>query len=144
MNSDEYKKYLNNKQPKSPIVKDVIWAFFIGGLICLIGETLYFIIEPHVDSVQIASTWVSIILIFLGGILTSFGIYDKIAKKAGAGTLVPITGFANAVISSAIEFKSEGFIAGLGGKIFSIAGPVIVYGVTSGIIVGILSLFIKI
>ena len=144
MNPQEYQEYMKNKAPKSSLVKNVIWAFFVGGLICLIGEILYTLIEPHVGSVQTAAAWVSIILIFLGGLLTGFGIYDKIAKKAGAGTLVPITGFANAVIASAIEFKSEGFIAGLGGKIFSIAGPVIVYGTISGIIVGILSLWIKI
>ena len=142
MNPQEYKEYLKHKQPKSSMFANCVWAFFVGGAICLLGEFLYTWFEPMVGSEKAAAAWVSITLIFLGSFFTGFGVYDKLAKKAGAGTLVPITGFANAVVSAAIEFKSEGFIAGLGGKIFSIAGPVIVYGVVSGVIVGVISLFI--
>ena len=142
MNPQQYKEYLSQKQPKTPLAKNMCWAFLIGGTICLIGQIIYDLILPLTADEITAAAWTSISLIFLGSLLTALGIYDNIAKHAGAGTLVPITGFANAVVAAGIEFKTEGFIAGMGGKIFTIAGPIIVYGTISSILVGLISLII--
>lgn len=139
MNNKEYNSFAKTKFPKSPIIKDTIMAFLIGGSICLIGQ---FIINYCISmgmQFEDASAVASCSLIFLSALLTGLNIYGKIAKHAGAGTLVPITGFANAICAPAIEFKSEGFILGLGAKMFIIAGPVIVYGVTSSVIAGIIT-----
>ena len=120
------------------MLKNCIWAFVIGGLICVIGEyftELY--ISMGADETN-ARTWTSITLVLIGVVLTALNLYSKIAKHAGAGTLVPITGFANSVAAPAIEFKSEGYILGLGAKMFTIAGPVIVYGTLAGFIYGLI------
>lgn len=134
----EYDKIVKKESPKSNLILDCANAFWIGGLICALGQGLtnlyMFLNIPEQDS----KTLTSISLIFLGILLTAIGVYDKIAKHAGAGTLVPITGFANAMSSPAIEFKSEGYVAGLGAKLFIIAGPVIVYGVSASVIYGII------
>lgn len=132
----EYNRIVTKNSPKSKLPVNSLKAFLIGGTICLIGQGLtdfYVMLGAAEDD---SKTLCSVTLIFVGILLTAIGVYDKIAKHGGAGTLVPITGFANAVSSPAIEFKSEGFIAGLGAKLFIIAGPVIVYGVSASIIYG--------
>ena len=116
-------------------------AFLIGGLICVLGQALIFLYQYWGLSTEKASSLASITLVLLSALATGFGIYDKLAKHAGAGTLVPITGFANAVVSPALEFKSEGLILGLGAKLFTIAGPVIVYGVAASVLYGLIYYF---
>lgn len=132
----EYNKIVTKNSPKSKLFVNCIKAFLIGGTICLIGQGLTDLYAMLGATEKDSKTLCSVTLIFIGILLTAIGVYDKIAKHGGAGTLVPITGFANAVSSPAIEFKSEGYIAGLGAKLFIIAGPVIVYGVTASIIYG--------
>lgn len=124
--------------PNSKTAVNCLKAFLIGGLICCIGQALTNLYLSLNLSQTNARTLTSVSLVFLGGLLTSIGIYDNIAKHAGAGTLVPITGFANSIVAPAIEFKSEGFVLGLGAKMFVIAGPVLVYGITASVIFGIL------
>lgn len=141
----EYNKIVTKNSPKSKLFVNCIKAFLIGGAICTIGQRFTDLYAMLGAAEKDSKTLCSVTLIFIGILLTAIGVYDKIAKHGGAGTLVPITGFANAVSSPAIEFKSEGYIAGLGAKLFIIAGPVIVYGVSASIIYGfvlwILSLF---
>ena len=138
----EYSELTKEKSPNSTLLINCLWAFFIGGLICTAGQGLTEMYKYFGAAEQDARTWTSITLVFAGVLLTALGLYSKLAKKAGAGTLVPITGFANSVASPAIEFKSEGFVLGLGAKMFTIAGPVIVYGTLAGVIYGaILLLF---
>lgn len=134
----EYSKYVDKKSPNSPLWKNIIWAFCVGGLICLIGQwiTNFFIARGVPKDTVSAIT--SILLILGAVILTSLGWYDNIGRRAGAGSVVPITGFANSIASPAIEFKTEGLIMGLGAKMFTVAGPVLVYGISSSIIVGFL------
>lgn len=145
ISSKEYNKIVTKNSPKSKLFVNCIKAFLIGGAICTIGQGFTDLYAMLGAAEKDSKTLCSITLIFIGILLTAIGVYDKIAKHGGAGTLVPITGFANAVSSPAIEFKSEGYIAGLGAKLFIIAGPVIVYGVSASIIYGfvlwILSLF---
>ncbi len=140
MNMNDAQKYSElvkaSSQP-SPIFKDTVCAFSVGGGICVLGQLL---LEAYslVMSEQNAKTLVSCSLIFLSALLTSLGVFDKIAKFAGAGTLVPITGFANAVVSPAIEYKTEGYVLGVGAKMFTVAGPVIVYGTVAGAVYGVI------
>ena len=134
--NESYKQLVHETTKKSPIVKDCIKAFLFGGGICCFGQalkTLYGLTSLNEKEIRLA---VSVTLIVITAILTGAGVFDKIAKHAGAGTAVPITGFANAVVSPAIEFKAEGFILGVGAKIFTIAGPVIVYGTAASVIYG--------
>ncbi len=138
MTEKEYAKLVQDLSPKSPIVKDCFHAFWIGGLICVLGQLiLNGYLALGLDE-EAASTAMSMTLVALSALLTGLSLYDNIAKHAGAGTLVPITGFANAVSSAAIEFKTEGFILGVGAKIFTIAGPVIVYGVSASAVYGLI------
>lgn len=142
----QYMNYLNEKSPNSSIVKDVVFAFLIGGLICTIGQGIFdFYNKIAGFGEEDARIAVSMTMIFIGALLTGLDIYGKIAKHAGAGTIVPITGFANAIVSPAMEFKKEGLVLGLSAKMFTIAGPVLVYGITSSAIIGlvyyIISLF---
>ena len=130
-------KNCQKKFAESPCFKNCVKAFLIGGAICTIGQVLYNLYTLLKLDEQQAKTLVSVTLIFIGILLTALGVYDKIARHAGAGTLVPITGFANSVSSPAIEFKSEGYVTGLGAKMFIIAGPVIVYGVSASVIYGV-------
>ena len=123
--------------PKSPVARDTLRAFLVGGGICLLGQDLYFLYQWLGLSPRIAMTVVSITLIFVAALLTGFGKFDGIAKFAGAGTLVPVTGFANAVVSPAIDCKSEGFILGVGAKVFSVAGPVLLYSTLLGSLWGL-------
>ena len=141
----EYLNYVNKKSPNSPILKDVIFAFLIGGSICTIGQFFSDIYQTvfGLDS-EAVKTAVPVTMIFLGSLLTGLNVYNKIAKHAGAGTIVPITGFANAITSPAMEFKREGLVLGLSAKMFIVAGPVLVYGISSSIILGILYYLIQV
>ena len=140
----EYSEMSKKASPNSRSWVNVPVAFLIGGAICTLGEIFLNIFTKFGCAKESAGAWASIILILLSAILAGFGLYEKIAKHAGAGTLVPITGFANAVVSSALESKSEGFILGVGAKIFTIAGPVILYGTTASVIYGLVYyLFVK-
>ena len=133
----EYDRMSKQASPNSPVGKDCIKAFLIGGLICAIGEVIYQLVEGSLEE-KTARLTVSVILIAVTVILTGLQVFDNIAKHAGAGTLVPITGFANSVVAPAIEFKAEGFVLGLGAKMFIIAGPVLVYGITASAIYGLI------
>lgn len=134
---DQYIKLAESHSPPSPIAKNCVWAFLVGGAICALGEVLSAVYQNAGADEKLAGTLVSISLIALSVILTAMHIYDNVADKAGAGTLVPITGFANAVASPAIEFRSEGFILGLAAKMFIISGPVIVYGTLASALYGV-------
>ena len=137
MNVSDYKKYADSFSPKSKIVPNTIKAFIIGGIICMIGEGFIELYTYLGFSKEQSGTLECISLILLSAILTSMHVYDNIAKHADAGTLVPITGFANAIVSPAIEFRPEGMVLGVGAKIFSIAGPVITYGIIASIFSGV-------
>lgn len=135
----KYKEYVAQKAPKSRLLYDCFKAFWVGGLICVIGEAISMLFLNVFEMEKTAAaSWMSIVLVFLGATLTGIGVYDKIGKYAGAGSVVPITGFANGVASPAIEFKTEGYVMGLGAKMFIIAGPVIVYGVCTSTLVGLI------
>jgi stage V sporulation protein AC len=135
----EYRQMNKKAAPKSPVLLNCLKAFLIGGLICTIAEVIVELLMNFAGMEQKEARLIgSISLIFLSVLLTGFNVYDNIAKHAGAGTLVPITGFANAVVSPAIEFKSEGLVLGLGAKMFSIAGPVLVYGISASILYGLI------
>ena len=136
--SKNYKKLIKLHTPKSPIIKDCFFAFVFGGSICAIGEVLASLFIYFGAEEKTAYTLVTVTLIFASALLTGLGVFDKIARYAGAGTLVPVTGFANSVVSSAIDTKSEGLILGVGAKIFTVAGPVILYAVLSGGLLGII------
>ena len=135
-----YQEYVNKKSPNSPILKNCFNAFWVGGLICSIGQVILFICKQRGLSVETSGTIVSIILIGISAFLTGLNIFNKIGKFAGAGSLVPITGFANSIVAPAMEYKSEGYIMGVGGKMFTVAGPVLVYGISASILVGIMYL----
>lgn len=138
MTNQEYNQYVSAKAKPSPIAKDMVWAFCVGGAICAGGQVLSNLYQSWGASKENAGTWVSITLIFLASLLTGLGVFDNIAKRAGAGTLVPITGFSNSMVSPALEFKSEGFITGTAVKLFTIAGPVLVYGISASVIYGMI------
>jgi len=140
MNEDKnsYKRYTQGRAKKSPVVKDGIKAFLSGGAVCTAAEGLKALYMHLGMSETDAGTLVSCTLIFLTSLLTGLGVFDKIARHTGAGTLVPISGFANAVTSSAVDAKTEGFVLGVGAKIFTIAGPVILYGISAGTVYGVI------
>ncbi len=134
---EEYQKYVDKKTPNSPIYKNCFNAFLVGGLICLFGQLIFeFCSFKNIDE-TISYTIVSISLVFISSFLTALNVFNRIGKFAGAGSLVPITGFANSIVSPAMEYKSEGYIMGVGAKMFTVAGPVLVYGISTAIIVGI-------
>ena len=136
MTEKEYQKLVADISPRSPVGKDCLGAFGVGGIICAIGQFfINYYIKLGLDKTD-ASTAASMSLVVISAVLTGLSLYDNIAKFAGAGTLVPITGFANAIAAPAVEFKTEGFILGVGAKMFTIAGPVIVYGVSASVIYG--------
>ncbi|MGI6275675.1 MAG: stage V sporulation protein AC [Acutalibacteraceae bacterium] len=133
----EYDAMVQKASPRSPVLKDCLFAFLFGGAVCTLGQGLADLFMLLGFTLQDARTFVSISLIFLSAALTAFGVYDNIAKYAGAGTLVPITGFANSMVSPALEFKSEGFVTGLGSKMFVVSGPVLVFGLSASVFYGV-------
>ncbi len=138
MTNEEYKEYTDRHAPRSHALRNALRAFGTGGAICCLGQLLLHLYGAAGLERQDASTAVSITLVLLGALLTGLGVYDDLAKFAGAGTLVPITGFANAVVSPALEFKTEGLITGTAAKMFVIAGPVIVYGISASVVYGLI------
>jgi len=135
----DYNNYVEQKSPNSPILKNCFNAFWVGGLICSIGQIIFEYCKfKGLDEVA-CSTVVSITLIGIAAILTGLNIFNKIGKFAGAGSLIPITGFANSIVSPAIEYKSEGYVMGVGGKMFTVAGPVLVFGISASVIIGIIA-----
>lgn len=142
--NEDYQKYVDKKTPNSPILKNCINAFWVGGLICSIGQIIFEICKMRGVEETSSYAIVSIMLIFFSAFLTSLNIFNKIGKFAGAGSLIPITGFANSIVSPAMEYKSEGYVMGVGAKMFTVAGPVLVYGISSSIIVGIIYLLFNI
>ena len=144
MNIDKeaYKKYADKTAEKSPLPLDCLKAFLAGGIICTAAQGLKDLYGTFLNDKD-AGTLVSVTLVFIAALLTGIGVFDRIAKHAGAGTLVPITGFANAVASAAVDTKGEGFVLGVGAKIFTIAGPVILYGISSGVVYGVIYYFLK-
>lgn len=134
----EYQKYVDKKSPNSPIIKNCFNAFWIGGLICSIGQLILDICKYRGLNPEISGTVCSVILIGISAFLTGLNVFNRIGKLAGAGSLVPITGFANSIVSPAMEYKSEGYVMGVGAKMFTVAGPVLVYGISTSILVGII------
>ena len=138
VSKQEYAKMVSAASTPSPIVKDTLLAFLVGGGICVLGQLMLVGYKMTPLDLKSAKNMVSVSLIFLSAVLTGFDVFDKIAKFAGAGTLVPITGFANSIVSPAIEYKTEGQILGLGAKMFTIAGPVLVYGISASALYGVI------
>ena len=142
MTPKEYQQYVQQKSKKSPILKDVALAFIIGGLICVVGQAIQNGWSAAGLNEEDAGTATSCTLVLLSALLTGFNLYSRLARFGGAGTLVPITGFANAVVSPAIDFKSEGFVTGMAAKMFTVAGPVIVFGTLASAIYGVILLLL--
>ena len=138
MTNEQYNQYVQTKNPPSKVGTNCIKAFFIGGAICTVGQIFLNVYTNLGLNNDVASTLVTITMIFIGALLTGLNIYPKIAKHGGAGTLVPVTGFSNAVTAPALEAKTEGYVLGVGAKIFTIAGPVILFGTLASVICGIL------
>ncbi len=132
----DYQAYVEAKAGPSPMAKDLCWAFLVGGLICVVGQALLDGYQALGLDERLAGTAVAVTLIAAAALLTGVGVFDRIAKRAGAGTLVPITGFANAVVSPAMEFRQEGFVTGTAAKLFTVAGPVLVYGISASVLYG--------
>lgn len=139
----EYEQYVEQKSPKSKLFRNVVRAFVVGGTICIIGQLITDFYKWRGFSPEVTATLTSVTLIFFGILLTGLDIYDDIGKFAGAGSIVPITGFANSIASPAIEFKAEGLVLGVGARMFIIAGPVLVYGISTSVIVGLIYAFLK-
>lgn len=140
----EYQNFVKSRQPKRPVIKNCIFAFLVGGTICVIGQAItYFYMTFFPFTEKTAGNPTVATLIFIGILLTGLGVYDHIAQWAGAGTAVPVTGFANAMSSAAIEHRSEGFVLGVGGNMFKLAGPVIVYGTVAAFIVALIKVSLK-
>jgi stage V sporulation protein AC len=138
MNPKEYEKFIKDKMPKPKLLSNCIKAFIVGGLICDVGQFISNSLKGLKLNQDQVSAGTAIILVFLGAFFTGLGIYDKLGKYAGAGSIVPITGFSNSIVSPAMEFKREGFVFGVGAKMFVIAGPVLVYGISTSVLVGII------
>ncbi len=138
MTNQDYGRLVNDRSKPSPMGKDLVWAFLVGGAICTIGQGLTTLYQNYGLDKEQAGTATSVTLIFAAALLTGLGVFDDLAKRAGAGTLVPITGFANAMVSPALEFKSEGLITGTAVKLFTVAGPVLVFGISASVIYGVL------
>ena len=138
MTNDEYKQYSDSRQPRSNMLGNMFKAFWVGGVICCIGQLINDLFMQQGFNRPDASSAASVTLVLIGALLTGVGLYDRMAKYAGGGTLVPITGFANSVVAPALEFKTEGFVTGTAAKMFIIAGPVIVYGIGASVIYGLI------
>ena len=143
LNKQEYQKYIKDKIPKPTYTKNMIFAFIVGGIICILGEFVNNSLRQLGFNEESVATGTSIALVFIGSLLTGLGIYDKIGTLGGAGASIPITGFANSIVAPAMEYKREGFIFGVAANMFIIAGPVLVYGVGGSILVGILRILLK-
>ena len=143
MTNQDYGKLVNDRSKPSPMGKNLVWAFLVGGAICTIGQGLSNLYQSWGLDKDQAGTAVSVTLIFAAALLTGLGCFDKLAKRAGAGTLAPITGFANAMVSPALEFKSEGLITGTAAKLFVVAGPVLVFGISASVIYGLILLLFQ-
>ncbi|HEY8362952.1 MAG TPA: stage V sporulation protein AC [Tissierellaceae bacterium] len=140
----DYQQFVNRIKPKPPYLKNIIMAFLVGGIICTIGQAiLNFYVSLGLEKTKEAAAATAVTLVFLGSFLTGLGIYDQIGKRAGAGSIVPITGFANSIVAPAMEFKSEGYVFGVGAKMFVVAGPVLVYGITTSALVGLIYYLLK-
>lgn len=137
----KYNELVNQKTPPSTLFKDICLSFLIGGIFCVVGQLISFYIQTFELSREDVGSLTSASMIFIGALLTGIGVYDNIANFGKAGTLVPITGFANSIVSPAMEYKSEGFVLGVGAKMFVIAGPVLVYGITASVIYGVIYYF---
>lgn len=138
MSPKQYEEYIKDKIPKPKTLKNCLWAFIVGGIICDIAQFVSNVAKSYGYSQDSVSGITAITMVFLGAFLTGLGIYDRIGRVAGAGSIVPITGFANSIVSPAMEFKREGFVFGVGAKMFTLAGPVLVYGISASIIIGLL------
>ena len=140
---NEFQDLSKQAKPKPKYFKNIILAFIVGGIICTIGQFILNMLIKYGIPEEEAKKWLSVIMVFLGALLTGLGVYDKIATFGGAGTVVPITGFANAMVAPAIEFKKEGFVFGVAAKMFTIAGPVLVYGIGTSVLVGLVYYVLK-
>ncbi|HQA08363.1 MAG TPA: stage V sporulation protein AC [Syntrophomonadaceae bacterium] len=136
--AQEYEDLVNQIKPKTPIVKNCIWAFMVGGLICTLGQVIMNFFSAQGLSKLDAGSATAVVLVFLAALFTGLGWYDVLGKHAGAGSIVPITGFANAIVASAMEFKREGYIFGVGARIFSVAGPTLVFGFAVSVVIGLI------
>lgn len=143
MTKEEYKKYVDKKSPNSKILLNVSRAFLVGGLICVVGQFFSNSYKQMGFDPDIASSLTALTLVFFGVLFSAMNIYDDLGKFAGAGSIVPITGFANSIVSPAMEYRSEGYVLGIGARMFLIAGPVLVYGITASVIVGIIHYLIR-
>ena len=139
----EYQEMVNSIKPKPPVLKNSVWAFLVGGLICTVGQGLLELFKALGLNAKEAGAATSTVLVGLGAILTGLGIYDELGKIAGAGSVVPITGFANSIVAAAMEFKREGYVFGVGARMFQVAGPVLVYGITTSVLVGLVAYLLK-
>ena len=135
----EYQNYVNKKSPNSPVFRNCFNAFLVGGLICCIGQLIFFCCTSKGLDNTSSSTVVSICLIGLSATLTSINVFNRIGKLAGAGSLIPITGFANSIVAPAMEYKSEGYVMGVGAKMFTVAGPVLIFGISASVLVGLIA-----
>lgn len=138
MTAKEYQQYADKRAPKSRIFRNTVRAFVVGGLICCVGQFISNFLKMRGLGMDSVSALTSLIMIFLGALFTGLNIYDELGRYAGAGSIVPITGFANSIVSPAMEFKSEGYIMGVGARMFVVAGPVLVYGISASIVAGII------
>ena len=143
MTNQDYGKLVNERSSPSPMGKNLVWAFLVGGTICTVGQGLMNLYQNYGLDQEEAGTATSVTLIFAAALLTGLGLFDDLAKRAGAGTLVPITGFANSMVSPALEFKSEGFVTGMAAKLFTVAGPVLVFGISTSVIYGLVLCLLK-
>lgn len=139
----EYKKYVDKKTPNSKLFRNILRAFAVGGLICTVGQFFFNLYRTRGLDADISSSLTAMTMIFLGALFTGLNIYDELGRFAGAGSIVPITGFANSIVSPAMEYKSEGYVLGVGARMFLIAGPVIVYGIAAAVISGFIHFIIK-
>lgn len=138
----EYQKYVEKKTPNSKLLRNIVRAFLVGGAICIIGQFFINFYKTMGFNVDTAASLTTVTMVFLGALFTGLNIYDELGRFAGAGSIVPITGFANSIVSPAMEYKSEGYVLGIGSKMFLIAGPVIVYGLLLSVIAGVLHYFL--
>ncbi|MDF2520548.1 MAG: stage sporulation protein [Clostridia bacterium] len=143
MSPKQYEKYIKDKMPKPNVFANSVKAFIVGGIICDIGQLIANTLKAQGLNMELVAAGTAIILVFLGAFLTGLGIYDRLGKFAGAGSIVPITGFSNSIVSPAMEFKREGYVFGVGARMFTIAGPVLVFGVSASVLVGIIHLLFK-